>query len=460
MAVPVGVALEADVVDRRDAGALAGQDDAVRRLEGRDPVVHRRDLAAHPDAEAIASRRVRRTRRRTASDVATPGSHRLEFAKSAMKANASSMGSVVSMRSCSLVMARSSSGPVIHPCPAHERTGVDLSSLIDDALEVTVVGSFSRVGFEVRRQVFGWTAPADGSLTGRDRARHRADVRPGSRGGRRVWRDWVPGSCSSDGARRSWRRVRDALVAAHGEDRFPIVVADMGSMASVRAAVATVLATESRLDILVDNAGAIYPERTIGPDGIEATLAIMAVNPFVLISGLLPLLEQSGGGRVITVTSGGMYTQAIDLDDLQWATGEYSGARAYARVKRMQVALVREWARRLRARDEQAGGPGVRVNAMHPGWADTPGLAEQLPAFYDLMRPILRSPAEGVDTIVWLATAPSAGARGGQVFLDRRPRPFDRLPSTRLSAADRARLWDIVVGLTGDPDPLADPTTG
>ena len=148
-----------------------------------------------------------------------------------------------------------------------------------------------------------------------------------------------------------------------------------------------------------------------------------------------------------------MYTQPIDLDDLQWASEPFSGPRAYAKVKRVQVALVREWARRLRAR----GGADLRINAMHPGWADTPGLAEQLPAFYDVMRPVLRSPAEGIDTTVWLATDSNAGAHGGQVFLDRRPRPFDRVPGTRLSAADRRRLWDIVVGLTGDPDPLPDP---
>lgn len=221
-------------------------------------------------------------------------------------------------------------------------------------------------------------------------------------------------------------------------------------MTSVRAAVELVLATEARLDILIDNAGAIYPELTVGPDGIEATLAIMAVNPFVLISGLLPLLERSGDARVVTVTSGGMYTQPIDLADLQWATEPFSGPRAYAKVKRVQVALVREWGRRLQV----AGRTEVAVNAMHPGWADTPGLAEQLPAFYDTMRPILRSAAEGVDTIIWLATAAGAGAGGGKLYLDRRPRPFDRVPGTRLSAADRRRLWDITVGLTGDPDPI------
>ena len=73
--------------------------------------------------------------------------------------------------------------------------------------------------------------------------------------------------------------VRDALVARHGVDRFPIAIADMGSLESVRAAAHEVLATEPRLDVLIDNAGAIFHERTIGPDGIEATLATLVVGP-------------------------------------------------------------------------------------------------------------------------------------------------------------------------------------
>ena len=90
---------------------------------------------------------------------------------------------------------------------------------------------------------------------------------------------------------------------------------------------------------------------------------------------------------------------------------------------------------------------------MHPGWADTPGLAESLPGFYRAMRPVLRTPAEGVDTIVWLAADPAGAATSGPLYLDRRPRPFDRVPATRLSAADRRRLWDMVVALSGAPDP-------
>ena len=325
---------------------------------------------------------------------------------------------------------------------------MDSRSLIDDALEVSVVGSFSRVGFQVRRRVFGWTPPADGCLVGRT-----VLITGPTSGLGRTTADAV----AALGARvilvgRSAERlegVRDELVAAHGEDRFPVVIADMGSLEAIRSAVARILEAERRLDVLIDNAGAIYPERIVGPDGIEATLAILVVGPFALIGGLLPLLRTTGDARVVCVTSGGQYTQPIDLDDLQWEAGTYSGPRAYAKAKRAQTALVREWARRL-------AGTGVTVNAMHPGWADTPGIAASLPGFYEVMGPLLRTPAEGADTIVWLATAPEATAQRGKLFLDRRPRPFDRVPATRLSAADRRRLWDLVVALSGAPDPATE----
>jgi NAD(P)-dependent dehydrogenase (short-subunit alcohol dehydrogenase family) len=241
--------------------------------------------------------------------------------------------------------------------------------------------------------------------------------------------------------------LRDSLVREHAEDRFPMVVADMGSLESMREAASQVLATEPRLDVLVDNAGAIFPERTVGPDGIEATLATLVVGPFALEAALLPLMARTPGSRIVSVTSGGMYTQPVHLDDLQCESEPWSGPRTYARAKRIQVALMREWDRRL-----AEAGIDIAVNATHPGWADTPGLAEALPGFYRRMRPILRTPAEGADTIVWLATRPGAG--GGKLYLDRRPRPFDRLPSTRLTAVDRRRLWNAVLELSESPDPM------
>jgi len=318
---------------------------------------------------------------------------------------------------------------------------VDPRSLIDDLLEIAVVPSFTRIGPAVRRRLFHWADPAPDALQGRT-----VLVTGPTSGLGRAATDAI----AALGARvvlvgRSQERlaaVRDALVQQHGEDRYPIVVADMGSLASVRDAVTRVLETEERLDVLVDNAGAIFPERTIGVDGIEATLATLVVGPFVLESGLMPLLRQTPGSRVIAVTSGGMYTQQLDVHDLQYAAGTYNGSLAYARSKRAQVSLMREWSRR-------SAGWGVTFAAMHPGWADTPGLAESLPAFQQLMRPLLRTPAQGVETIVWLAALPDASPWSGRLLLDRRSRPFDRIPMTRLSAAERRELWDAVVALSG-----------
>jgi NAD(P)-dependent dehydrogenase (short-subunit alcohol dehydrogenase family) len=322
-----------------------------------------------------------------------------------------------------------------------------LATLVDAGLELSVVGSFSRVGPAVRRRLFGWQPPPPAALAGRTAL----DSGPTSGLGRATAEAFADLGARVVLVGRSLEKlqgVQRALVARHGEDRFPIVVADLGSLASIRDAVAHICATEARLDVLVDNAGAIFPERTVGPDGIEATFALMVVGPFALTTGLLPLLRSSRG-RLIAVTSGGMYTQALDLDDLGSTVGAWSGPRAYARAKRAQTALVREWARRL-------AGSGVTFDAMHPGWADTPGLAASLPAFHGAMGPLLRSAADGIDTILWLAADPASTGVTGRLLLDRRSRPFDRAPRTRLSAADRRELWTRGVALAQVDDPAPD----
>ena len=327
-----------------------------------------------------------------------------------------------------------------------------IQQLLDDALEIAVVPSFSSIGYSVRRRLYGWTPPPADALRGRT-----VLVTGPTSGLGRAATDALAGL----GARivlvgRDRDRltaVRDDLIRQHGADRFPTVVADMASLASVRQAVDRVLESEPRLDVVIDNAGAIFPQRIESPDGYEATLATLVLGPFALIAGLLPRLRSTGGARVVAVTSGGMYAQRLRLDDLQWEHAPFDGARVYAHAKRAQVALLREWARRVPAGE-------VTFNAMHPGWADTPGISAALPRFYSLMDPILRTPAEGADTTVWLAADRAAAGRTGGLYLDRRRRPFDRIPTTRVSPDDRRRLWDVVVGLTGvtDPTPVTDRT--
>jgi NAD(P)-dependent dehydrogenase (short-subunit alcohol dehydrogenase family) len=319
------------------------------------------------------------------------------------------------------------------------RVRTTLASSLDAVLELSVIGSFSRIGPTLRRPAFGWADPPPGALSGRTIA----ITGPTSGLGLELTQ-----TVAGLGARvvligRSEARLEELQAGLGGTDGgadvHPVVIADMASLESVRAAVDRIVGTESRLDVLIDNAGAIHAERRDTPDGLEATFALMVVGPFALEQGLLPLLRRTPGSRVIAVTSGGMYTQRLPLDDLQYRTGDYSGPRAYARAKRAQVALMREWARRLRGE--------VAFAAMHPGWADTPGLADALPGFHRVMRPILRSAGEGIDTLTWLAVHPDPAGISGRLFLDRRSRPFDRTPSTRLSAADRQWLWGEVARL-------------
>jgi NAD(P)-dependent dehydrogenase (short-subunit alcohol dehydrogenase family) len=237
-------------------------------------------------------------------------------------------------------------------------------------------------------------------------------------------------------------RVRDDLAARTGNLDLHVVVADMGDLAAVRAAAATVLAEHERLDVLVHNAGALSAERTTAPSGLELTVASQVIGPFLLTSLLLPRLREAGPGRVITMSSGGMYASPLRVSDLQMGD-DYKGSEQYARAKRAQVTLNEMWAQRVPAAE-------VVFHAMHPGWADTPGVRESLPTFRKIVGPLLRTPAQGVDTLVWLAADDGEPrTTSGHFWLDRHQRSIHKLPTTRKSdTPDRRReLWDWVSDL-------------
>ena len=111
---------------------------------------------------------------------------------------------------------------------------------------------------------------------------------------------------------------------------------------------------------------------------------------------LVPALAAGAPSRVLWVSSGGMYSEPLSVDQLEMSASDYDGTTAYARAKRAQVTLAELWATRLAAK-------GISVHSMHPGWADTPGVARSLPRFRRVVGPLLRTPADGVDTLVWLA---------------------------------------------------------
>jgi len=158
------------------------------------------------------------------------------------------------------------------------------------------------------------------------------------------------------------------------------------------------------------------------------------LGPFVLTQMLTGLLARTAPSRVVNVSSGGMYTQRLHVEDLQMAGEAFDGPVAYARTKRIEVILTELWAERLKD-------TGVVVHAMHPGWVDTAGLASSLPRFHRLTRPLLRTPQQGADTIVWLGAAAEPARTSGEFWHDREARPTHRVPWTKEGAEEREALW-------------------
>jgi dehydrogenase/reductase SDR family protein 12 len=214
------------------------------------------------------------------------------------------------------------------------------------------------------------------------------------------------------------------------------VVCDVSDLDALAGFAGRFTEQEPRLDVLVNNAGVMPDQRRRSVDGHELMFATHVLGPFVLTGLLAPLLERSAPARVINVSSGGMYSQALPEDDLESDSAEYNPKRLYARTKRELVVITEQWARRL-------DGTGVVVHSMHPGWADTEGIRRWMPAFRAAVRPIIRTPAQGADTIVWLGAAPEPLRCTGRFWHDRRPRPTHYLIGPGESSPEAGRrLWD------------------
>jgi NAD(P)-dependent dehydrogenase (short-subunit alcohol dehydrogenase family) len=308
--------------------------------------------------------------------------------------------------------------------PIDVRAGA--ATAVDAVLEASVVGSFTRIGPAVRRRLEHWVDPPAVAgrtmvITGATSGLGLAAACALSRRGANlvlVGRD----PTRSEQARRTVRAVSTG-------GRIDVELADLGDLEQVRRLGERLLERLDRLDVLINNAGALLRNYTRAPDGHELTITVHLLAQFALTQGLLPLLEASAPSRVITMTSGGMYTQKFSLGTLVMSEDDYDGTVAYARAKRAQVVLTHELQRRF-------GPKGVDFHVVHPGWADTPGVHSGLPTFTKVVGPLFRTPEVGADTAVWLAGQPDGEPEGGQLWLDRRPRGLYRLPWTYESEAE------------------------
>lgn len=326
-------------------------------------------------------------------------------------------------------------------------SAAQFSHAADTALDRSVVLGYTRLGPLLRRRWWAPDPPAGAlegrvvAVTGANSGLGKATVLGAARLGaevRMLCRNTEKGEVA-----------RAEILGEVPGARLHVDEGDVSDLGSLRDVAARLRTEVPRLHALVHNAGVLPPERTETGEGHELTFATHVLGPHVLTHELRGPLSADRDARVVFVTSGGMYTSPLDVDDPEYAQGSYSGSRAYARTKRMQVHLAEEWARRLAPER-------ISVHSTHPGWAGTPGLAASLPGFSRVTRPLLRDAASGADTAVWLLAAPEAHETTGRLWHDRAPRPTSYLARTRPTDEQVDRLWQLVVEATGVP-PAASP---
>jgi NAD(P)-dependent dehydrogenase (short-subunit alcohol dehydrogenase family) len=233
-------------------------------------------------------------------------------------------------------------------------------------------------------------------------------------------------------AREAVQRIKRVSGRAAAVD---VLVADLSSQASVRRLAAEALARYPRLDILINNAGAMYTTRQLSRDSIELTWAVNHLAPFLLTTLLLDRLRESRPARIITTASGAHQGAQIPFDDLA-AERAYRGFGRYGETKLANILLTSELARRL-------AGSGVTANCYHPGLVATGfnrnnGLLANLGMV--ALGPLSRSPEKGAETLVWLASSPAVANMSGEYFFDM------QRTTPSLAAQDREtarRLWQV-----------------
>ncbi|MBP8196390.1 MAG: SDR family oxidoreductase [Deltaproteobacteria bacterium] len=242
---------------------------------------------------------------------------------------------------------------------------------------------------------------------------------------------------------RDEQRGRELAAELHaaGNPHAEILVADLSSQAEVRRVAAEFLARHDRLDLLINNAGALFMERKESVDGLEMTFALNHLGYFLLTNLLIDVLKKSAPARIVSVASRAHGRGTISFDDLQSKRG-YSGWSAYSQSKLANILFSNELARRL-------AGSGVTSNCLHPGVVAT-GFGKNnsglMGFLVKLGAPFLRTPEKGAATTVFLAQSPEVEGVTGEYFADCK----SIQPS--LEARDQLvakRLWQVSEQLTG-----------
>ncbi len=238
-------------------------------------------------------------------------------------------------------------------------------------------------------------------------------------------------------------RVVEQIKTKSGNERIDVLIADLASQQAVRALAAAFKAKYTRLDVLINNAGAVFAKRQLTEDGVERTFAVNYLSRFLLTHLLLDVLIASSPARIVNVADASHAKGDLFLDDLTLER-RYDYATANNRAKLADVLFTHDLARRLNATD-------VTVNCLHPGAVRTDALLKDqdfsagLRLMYRLFRMLLKSPAMGAATSVYLATSPEGDNVSGEYFVDKKIKPS--APKTYDLKLQR-QLWDLSLRLT------------
>jgi len=228
--------------------------------------------------------------------------------------------------------------------------------------------------------------------------------------------------------------IKSAVPAAKTE----LLAADLSSQSEIRGLASEFKERHGRLDILINNAGVLMPSRKLTVDGIETTFAVNHLGYFLLASLLLETLKASATARIVNVSSAAHQTARLDFDDLQNAK-RYSGFFVYCESKLANILFTYELARRL-------AGTGVTANCLHPGAIATELFRHQNVVVRLGTQLFLKTPAQGAETGVYLASSPEVEGITGKYFVNKRPA---RSNKQSYDEAVARQLWDISVEMTG-----------
>jgi NAD(P)-dependent dehydrogenase (short-subunit alcohol dehydrogenase family) len=231
-----------------------------------------------------------------------------------------------------------------------------------------------------------------------------------------------------------------------GNPAVDAFAADMSRQSEVRRLADAVLAAYPRLDVLVNNVGGFWASRRVTADGLEQTFAVNHLAGFLLTDLLLDRLKASAPARIVTVSSQAQGMGRLDFDDLQ-GERRYSGKRAYNQSKLANVMFTYELARRLE-------GTGVTATALHPGLVNTAFAADELSAVWKMMipvvRPFMKTPAQGAATSIYLASAPDVEGATGKYYVKGKPTASAKASYDTVTAS---RFWQVSADLTAGVRP-------